>query len=140
MLFNVLVVVFVLLMMLQLKRALQLAPLLGDSLFRMRGSSTLENSVRYSHDRNNLALTLIIPAVLAAVRYHLYRPSFMEALSPDVYLLAVAGAFVAYILLRRIMFWWMRPHRRDDNYVLAYQTGHTYFIVEMVLVLATGHA
>jgi hypothetical protein len=89
MLFNVLVVVFVLLMMLQLKRALQLAPLLGDSLFRMRGSSTLENSVRYSHDRNNLALTLIIPAVLTAVRYHLYRPSFMEALSPDVYLLAV---------------------------------------------------
>lgn len=138
MLFNVLVVLFVLLMMLQLKRALQLAPLLGDSLFRMRGSSTLENSVRYSHDRNNLALTLIIPAVLAAVRYHLYRPSFMESLSPDLYLLAVAGAFLAYILLRRIMFWRMRPQRRnDDNYVLAYQAGHTYFIVEMVLVLAT---
>ena len=137
MLWNILVVVFVLLMMLQLKRLLQLAPLLGDSLFRTRGSSTLENSVRYSHDRNNLALTLLIPAVLVAVRYRLYRLSFLESLSEDLYLLVVTGAFFAYILLRLLMFRWLKPRSGYDNYVLAHQAGHTYFIVLMVLVLAT---
>ena len=137
MLWNVLVVLFVLLMMMQLKRVLQLAPLLGDSLFRTRGSSTLENSVRNSHDRNNLALTLLIPAVLVAVRYQLYRPSFLEGLSADLYLLAVAGVFSTYMLLRLLMFWWLKPRRGWDNYVLAHQTGHTYFIVLMVLVLVT---
>lgn len=137
MLFNILVVVFVLLMMLQLKRMLQLAPLLGDSLFRMRGSSTLENSVRYSHDRNNLALTLLLAAVLVAVRYEVYRPFYFDPLSGDAYLLAVAGAFAAYALLRRLMFWWLKPRRHQDHYLLAYQVGHTHFIVEMMLLLAT---
>jgi hypothetical protein len=137
MLWNVCLVVFVLLMILQLKRVLQLAPLLGDSLFRTRGSSTLENSVRYGHDRNNLALTLFIPAVLVTVRYQLYRPFFLKTLSPDWYLIAVAGAYSAFMLLRMIMFWWLKPRRRYDNYVLAHQAGHTYFIVLMVLMLAT---
>lgn len=137
MLWNVLVVVFVLLMMLQLKRIMQLAPLLGDSLFRTRGSSTLENSVRYSHDRDILALTLLLPAVLVAVRYQLYRPSFLEPLSQDLYMAAVAGVFLAYILLRLVLFHWLKPRRRGDNYVLAHRTGHTYFIFLMALVLAT---
>ena len=137
MVWDVLVVLFVLLMILQLKRVLQLAPLLSDSLFRVRGSSTLENSVHYSADRNRLAYTFMIPAVLVMARYELYRPSFLEPLPPNLYLLAVAGVFVAFMLLRQLMFWWLKPRHRYDSYVLAHQTGYTYFIVLMVLVLVT---
>lgn len=137
MVWDILVVLFVLLMILQLKRVLQLAPLLSDSLFRVRGSSTLENSVHYNGDRNRLAYTLMIPAVLVTARYELYRPSFLEALPFNLYLLAVAGVFVAYVLLRQLLFRWLKPRRRYDSYVLAHQTGHTYFIVLMVLVLMT---
>ena len=137
MLWEILVVVFVLLMMLQLKRVWELAPLLGDSLFRMRGSSTLENSVRHSRDRNEFALTLGLAAVLVSVRYHLYRPSFLEDFTPNLYLLAVAGVFLAFLLLRLLMYRLLKPRIRPDNFVLAHQMGHTYFIVFVVLALAT---
>ncbi|KAG4083732.1 hypothetical protein H8356DRAFT_1326833 [Neocallimastix lanati (nom. inval.)] len=40
----------------------------------------------------------MIPAVLVTARYELYRPSFLEPLAPNLYLLAFAGAFAAFML------------------------------------------
>lgn len=134
---QIVTVVFVLLAILFLHRFLQLVPLLVDSFFRARGSSTLENSVRFSHDRNLQALILAIPAVVIMYRYRLYDPSFVQELAPDARLLAICGVWAVYLALRQFFYWCFRPHRRQDFYRLAYYASCSYFILLMIIVLLT---
>ena len=131
------VVVFVVLAIAVLKRFLQVVPFLLDSMFRARGSSALEGSVRVSHDRNLIALVLLIPATLTAFRYRLWDPSFLERFSPDARLGMVAAAIAVCILLRYLLHLWLKPRRHADSWWLGYRTGHTWFILLMMLVLPT---
>jgi hypothetical protein len=131
------VVVFVVLAIAVMKRFLQIFPFLLDSMFRARGSSALEGSVRVSHDRNLIALVLLIPAVLAAFRYRLWDPSFLARFSPDARLGLLAGAIVAFLLLRFLMHLWLKPRRHADTWWLGYRTGYTWFILLMLVMLPT---
>jgi len=133
----IITVVFVILAILFLHRFLQLVPYLIDSFFRARGSSTLENSVRFSHDRNLQALILAIPAGVIMYRYRLYDPSFVHNLAPDARLLAVCAAWTLYLALRQFLYWCFRPRRRQDFYRLAYYASYSYFILLMIIVLLT---
>ena len=131
------VVVFVVLAIVVMKRFLQVLPFLLDSMFRARGSSALEGSVRVSHDRNLIALVLLIPAVVAAYRFRLWDPSFLERFSPDARFGLVAAAIVAFLLLRYLLHLWLKPRRHADSWWLGYRTGHTWFILLMLLMLPT---
>ena len=131
------VVVFVVLAIIVLKRFLQILPFLLDSIFRARGSSTLEGSVRVSHDRNLIAAVLLIPAVLATFRYRLWNPSFLERFSPDARLGLVTAAIAAVLLLRYLLHLWLKPRRHADSWWLGYRAGHTWFILFMLLMLFT---
>ena len=133
----VLIMLFLLLAILQLRRFFDLLPSLWDSVFRARGSARLENSYRLSHDRTVLALTLLLPAILIAFRYKLYYPSFLQGMESNLYLLSVAGVAIGYCLLRSLMFLWLRPRRNRDNYNLSGRAAFTFFILLMILVLAT---
>ena len=134
---KILTLVFVLLLMLQLKRFFELVPSLWDSVFRARGSFQLENSYRLSHDRTVLAITFILPAILLVFRYRLYEPAFLQGLDSNLYLLSVGGVALAYILLRLVMFLWLRPRRNRDHYNLSGRIFFTFFILLMLLVLVT---
>ncbi len=134
---QIVTVVFVLLAILFLHRFLQLVPLLVDSFFRARGSSTLENSVRFSHDRNMQALILAIPAGVIIFRYRLYDPSFIQDLAPDVRMLAVFAVWISYLALRQFMYWCCLPRRRQDFYALSHHMSYSYFILLMIIVLLT---
>ena len=129
------VVVFVVLAIVILKRFLQIIPFLLDSMFRARGSSALEGSVRVSHDRNLISLVLLIPAVLTAFRYQLWAPSLLDRFPPDARLGLVAAAIVAFLLLRYLLHLWLKPRRHADSWWLGYRTGHTWFILFMMLAL-----
>jgi len=131
------VVVFVVLAIIVLKRFLQVIPFLLDSMFRARGSSALEGSVRVSHDRDISALVLLIPAVLTAFRYRLWAPSFLDRFPPDARFGLVAAAIVAFLLIRYLLHLWLKPRRHADAWWLGYRTGHTWFILLMMLVLPT---
>ena len=131
------VVVFVVLAIVVMKRFLQVLPFLLDSMFRARGSSALEGSVRVSHDRNLIALVLLIPAVVAAYRFRLWDPSFLERFSPDARFGLVAAAIVAFLLLRYLLHLWLKPRRHADSWWLGYRTGHTWFILLMLIMLPT---
>ena len=131
------VVVFVVLAIAVLQRFLQIIPFLLDSMFRARGSSALEGSVRVSHDRNLIARVLLIPAVLAAFRYRLWDPSFLTRFSPDARLGLVAAAIAAFLLLRYLLHLWLKPRRHADSWWLGYRAGHTWFILLMMLLLPT---
>ena len=127
----------VLLLLLVLRSFLNILPYLWDGLFRARGSSALEGSVRVSRDRNLVAAALLPPAFLLIFRYRLFDIGPFDALSPDGRLLAVSGVFLGYVLLRFLLYAWLRPRHRLAEYQAAYRSGFTFFILLMLLALAT---
>ena len=134
---TLLVVASILLFLLILRSFLTVLPYLRDTVLRARGSAALENSVKVSRDRNLVAAVFLLPAVLLIFRYRLYDPSFLQGLGPDVRLLVIAGVFFGYLLLRYLLSRWARPRRRYDDYQMAYRAGYTFFILLMMLALAT---
>ena len=134
---SILVAVSVLLFLLALRSFLSVLPYLSDNILRARGSAALENSVRVSRDRNLVAAVFIIPAILLIYRYRLFDIAWFDTLSPDLRLAAVAGVFIVYLLLRFVMYRWLRPRRRYDDYQMAYRAGFTFFILLMILALTT---
>ena len=131
------VAVSVLLFLVVLRSFLSVLPYLADSILRARGSAALENSVRVSRDRNLVALVFLVPAILLAFRYRLYDPAFVRDLEPDLRLGVIGAVFAGYLLLRFLLYRWARPRRRYDNYQLSYRAGYTFFILLMLLALAT---
>ena len=134
---TILVVATVLLFLLTIRGFLNVLPYLRDSISRARGSAALENSVKVSRDRNLVAAVCLLPAIVLAYRYRLYDPVFIRDLDPDFRLLAVAGAILGFLLLRYLLYRWMMPRRRYDDYQMAYRVGHTYLILLMMLALLT---
>ena len=132
---RILMVVFVLLFMLFIQNFLHILPYLADSVFRARGSTALENSVRVRRDRDIIALILFIPLPVIVWHYGLYAPDFLEFFSPDAAFF-IMTAIIAFILaLRLLLTLWIKPRRRSDNYMDAYRAGFTYFILMMLLLL-----
>lgn len=134
---NLLVVAFAVLAIALLKRFLQVLPYMADSYLRVRGSAALEGSIRVSQDRNLVALVLTIPALLVTYRYRLYDPAILRDLDPNLRLAGVALALLAYVLVRHMVYLWVRPHRRMDIFRQSHRVGYTYFIFLMLLVLIT---
>ena len=134
---TLLVVASILLFFLILRSFLTVLPYLRDTVLRARGSAALENSVKVSRDRNLVAAVFLLPAVLLIFRYRLYDPSFLQGLGPDLRLGVIAGVFFGYLLLRFLLSRWARPRRRYDDYQMAYRAGYTFFILLMMLLLAT---
>ena len=134
---SLLVALSVLLFLLALRSFLNILPYLADNILRARGSAALENSIRVSRDRNLVAAVFIIPAILLIYRYRLFDIAFFDTLSPDMRLLAIAGVFIVYLALRYLLYRWLRPRRRYDDYQMAYRAGFTFFILLMMLALVT---
>ena len=134
---SILVAVSVLLFLLALRSFLNVLPYLSDNILRARGSAALEGSVRVSRDRNLVAAVFLIPAILLIYRYRLVDADILDTLTPDFRLLAVAGLFLAYVIVRYLLYRWFKPRRRYDEYQKAYRTGYTFFILTMMLALVS---
>ena len=137
-LFTVLAVAFVLASFLFLPRLVSLAPLLFDSLFRARGSVSLENSVRYSNDRRLLATILLLPGSLLIYRYRLWDADFVQGMSEGWRLVVIIGVFTVFFLFRLFMYALCKPRRQLDFYRLSRRTAYTYFILLAVITLLTA--
>ena len=136
-LMSALVVLFVLSAIAMLPSFLYLLPALADSVFRARGSASLERSVRLNRDRTLIALMNMVPAILLVYRYRLYNPDFLADLAPTSRLLAIAAVFFGYLLLRFLLYLACKPRWRSDYYRQARRGSFTFFILLMFLVLVT---
>lgn len=136
--FTLLVAISVILLILLARPFLELLPSLADSIFRARGSTALENSVRQSRDRSLIALALLLPLLLLAYRYRLYDPQWVRDLSPSLRLGAIAAVLAGWLILRQLLYVWLRPRRRYDFYSLAHRSGYTFFILLMMLMILTA--
>ena len=132
---RILVVIFVLLFLILLQNFLHILPYLADSVLRARGSTALENSVRVRSDRDIIALILLIPLNLIIYHYKIYSPDFLQAFSPDAGFWISTGVIMSFLLLRWILTIWMKPRRHADNYMDAYRSGYSFFILMMIAIL-----
>ena len=139
MLFKLLTLFSFLIVMLLLKRLVNILPSLLACLVRGKESFNLEASVKLSRDRDALALAMIIPFCLTAFRYRLYAPGFIEEMVPDASLGLYFGIFFAYLALRLVMEWLLRPQKMaKKTYATAGKAAHSFFVVFTLLLLATG--
>ena len=135
-LMGILVTVFVVLALLLIRNFLHVLPFLWDSVFRARGSVALENNVRVARERNQQVFVLMIPAILFIYRYRLYDARFLQSLEGNWRLAAVAGVFLAYLLLRYLIYLILKPKRRSDHYRMAHRAGFTFFILLLLPAIA----
>lgn len=138
MIVNIIMVVFVAVALALLPTFFHFAPYLADAVFRARGSEALEFSVRVTRDRNMFAYILLIPAVLIMSRYKLYDPSFMQQIGDmgeGWYLLACVGVLAAYLLVRLIIYLFLKPRRHYEYFRLAHRAIYTFFILLMLVAL-----
>ena len=139
MLFKLLVLFSFLIVLLLLRRLVNIMPSLMACMIRGKESLNLEASVKLSLDRDALALAMIIPFCLVAFRYRLYSPGFIEEMA-DVSLLGIYfGVFVVYLFLRFLMTWLFRPQKLPKKtYVAADKASRSFFIVYTLMLLAMG--
>ena len=86
MLFNLLALFGFLIVLLLLRRLVNILPSLMACLIRGKESINLEASVKLSRDRDMLALAMIIPFCLTASYYRLYSPVILDGISTNAYI------------------------------------------------------
>ena len=133
---ELMVVAFILLSLLLLGNFINIVPHLADSILRARGSTALEGSVRVSRDRNLIALVFVLPAIILQYRYCLYYPEFVQPMTPTSRLLVTGGIFVVYLLLRHLMYLWLKP-RRSDAYMMSHRAGYSFYILLCLVAFLT---
>lgn len=139
MLFKLLVLFSFLIVLLLLRRLVNIMPSLMACMIRGKESLNLEASVKLSLDRDALALAMIIPFCLVAFRYKLYFPGFIEEMTDDSVLGIYFGVFAVYIFLRFLMTWLFHPQKLPKKtYVAADKASRSFFIVYTLMLLAMG--
>lgn len=132
---NIIMVLFVALALFLLPTFFHLAPYLADAVFRARGSEALEFSVSVTRERKVIAIALLIPALMIMSRYNLYNPSVIASLPKVWHLAACAGVLAAYLVLRMVLYFALKPKRHYDYYRLANRAVFTFFILLMLMAL-----
>ena len=139
MLFKLLILFSFLIVLLLLRRLVNILPSLLACLMRGKESLNLEASVKLSRDRDALAIAMIIPFCLTAFHYRLYMPGVMNGMSADSTLGLYFGIFFTYIILRLLMTWLFRPQKLPKKtFVAADKASYSFFIIYTLFLLATG--
>ena len=139
MLFNTLALTSLVIIITLLPRLVNIYPSLLACMIRWKESVNLEMSVKLSRDRNILAAAMIIPFCLAMYRTGAHDLEFIGALNEPSGLGATAGVFIAYLLLRQLCAYIIRPKKSRSNvYSYAMAASRTFFIILTLLLLTTG--
>lgn len=139
MLFDTLVLISLIIIIMLLRRLVNIYPSLLACIIRWKENVNLESSLKLRTDRNMLAAATVIPFCLASYRFGLYSPAFIRGLGETAGLGATIGVFASYILLRNLTAFVAMPRKSG---VTAYKTANaaagTFFIILVLLLLATG--
>lgn len=139
MLFKLLALFSFLIVLLLLRRLVNIWPSLMACLIRGKESLNLEASVKLSRDRDALALAMIVPFCLVAFRYRLYDPGFLSGMSDNSALGLYFGVLFAYLLLRFLMTWLFRPQKMPKKtYSAAEKASYSFFVIYVLSLLAMG--
>ena len=139
MLFDILALISFLIVLLLLRRLVNVYPSLLACLIRGKESINLEASVKLSRDRDRITYAMIVPFCLVACRYRLYETSFLEGASENRLLAMYFLIFAGYILFRMLVMWLFRPHKMPQKvYRTAGRASYTFFVILTLLLLVMG--
>ena len=139
MLFNILTLFAFLVILLLLRRMVDIMPSLMACFIRSKESLNLEASVKLSRDRDLIASAMIVPFCLLAFYYRLYSPGFLEGMSSNSVLGMYFAIFFIYILLRFTVSRLFRPQKMPKKiYLAADKASFSFFITGTLILLATG--
>ena len=140
MLFDLLALFSLVVVLLLLKRLVNVFPSLMACLTRGKENFNLESSVKLARDRDLLALSMVLPFCLLAAEHRLYEPTFMADMNRNVMLGVYVCIFLAYLLVRILTVWLFRPNRMPKKtYHAADKAALTFFIImTLVLFAAAG--
>ena len=139
MLFDILSIISVLLIIMLLKRLVNIFPSLAACMVRWKESLNLEASVKHSLDRNMLAAAMILPFCLTVTRFGLYSPSFMNGMGENARTAVTIGVFLIYCGLRMMMSAIIKTHKTSSKAVTAAErSAFTFFIIMTLILIITG--
>ena len=139
MLFDALAVFSFLIVLLLLKRLVNIYPSLMASLIRSKELINLEASVKLARDRDMLALAMVMPFCLVAFRFRLYSPGFLERFTDNQALGFYFLFFAAYLMMRLLSSWLFRPQKMPKKtYAVGNRASYSFFIVLTLVLLAMG--
>ena len=136
---EILACVSLFIILLILRKIVNVYPSLIACVMRWKESINLEASVKLSRDRNAIALALVIPFCLIVEHFDLFYPSYMDGKGESMRILIVIGTFIIYGSLRRITAFFSRPKKQSDkSYVTGCKSMFTYFILITLILLCVG--
>ena len=139
MLFDILALISVFIVIILLKRLINIFPSLMACTLRWKESINLEGSVKHSLDRDMLAAAMIIPFCLAVEKFGLYSPEFMENMSQSIHLLVSIGIFLSYCTIRMLVSKLTRAQKiNPKTYKTAGRASFTFFIILTLVLLLMG--
>ena len=139
MLLNTLALISLIIIIILLRRLVNIFPSLLACMIRWKESVNLEMSVKLSRDRNILAVALVIPFCITAFRFGIYSPSFLEGFNETLGLTITIGVFITYILLRLSLTALCRSKKsRKPAYATSVAAARTFFIILTLLLMAIG--
>lgn len=135
---SILTLASILLFLLNLRNFLDILPSIARCFTRWKENLNIDGSIQLMRDRNIVAAILIIPFCLIADRFGAFAPDFFEELPHWVGCLPLVGAFLAYILLRRILVVILRPKRsHEDAYMSMHRSSFNWFIILCIITFTT---
>lgn len=140
MLFDALALFSLLVMLLLLKRFVNVFPSLMACLWRGKECLNLEASVKLARDRDIITLAMVLPFCLVAFRFRLYAPAFLDGMSSNALLGVYLAIFCAYAALRFLATALFRPKTMPKKvYDTASKASFTFFdLLTLALLLIGG--
>ncbi len=139
MVFNILALISTLIIITLLKRLVNIFPSLIACTTRWKESVNLEASVKNSYDRDIIAAGMVIPFILAADKFRLYDPSFMEGAGDNLRIAITFGVFIAYLMIRKLIYLMIKTRKvRKKTLDAATKVSYTFFILLVLLILSVG--
>ena len=139
MLFDILALLSTLIIILLLKRLVNIFPSLVACMIRWKESVNLDASVQLSRDRDIMAIAMVMPFCLTAGKFDFYSPVWTGQFGADGKLGITIGVFIGYILLRKGLEHVFRPKKMNlKTYRTACTSSHTFFIILTLTLMAMG--
>ena len=138
MLSDVLALLSLLVVILSLKKLVNIFPSLLACLIRGKESLNLEASAKLSRDRDTLALVMVLPFILIAVHFRLYDPGYMDAMPENLRLGIICLVSAVYLFLRKLTFFIFRPGFGMPAYRTADRASYNFFILLTIVLLLSG--
>ena len=130
-----LLIVMLVLLLASIRDLLFIFPHLLRCFTRWKGNLELEHALSIARTRNGITAVMLLAFFVVADRWALVSPSFIRELAPGWHVLAVGGLFLAYLLLRRIIYMTTPYRSRSWEFAVTLRNCVRNYIILMVTLM-----